>query len=305
MSSGTPPPPPSSQPSLAPLSEPSLIETHRDVSAGGLRLRTTEWSSAQLDAEAEAILVLPGVLTPRLSFRPLAPYLASHFRFITIDLPGLGESEKPSPQRYTYGAANCADALTDLFAGLSLPRAHLIGHGLGGAVALHLAARHPELLRRLALIAPQAHPGPVSPRLRWLLAPLLGGLIFRQIIGPSLFAGFYREHINSRASGELIAERYAAFSPPATRAALISTLRGSLDPRAVIADSRRIRAPSLLIWGRSDRLLPVTWARALAREMPATGVEIIEAGHAPHEEVPATLGPILHRFFSGKRTGST
>lgn len=286
------------------LAETSLQEVHRDVSAGGVRLRTTEWSRAPGDPNLEAIVAFPGVLAPRQSFRGLANQLGQNFRLIAVDFPGFGESEKPSPQRYAYGAATFAEAMLDLFAGLGLGRAHILGHGLGGTVALHLSARHPEVVRRLALIAPSGHPSP-GKYLQLLVAPLVGGLVFRQIIGRSLFSTLYRERVQPNATNETISSYYESFSPPAARAALLATLRGTMDARPVVADSRRIRSATLILWGRGDRLSPVERGRLLSRELPSAGLEILEAGHAPHEEIPELIAPILERFFLGQRAGTS
>ena len=279
-------------------------EVHRDVSAGGLRLRTTEWSSGTVPEGREPIIALPGALAPRLSFRRLALELESQFRFIAVDFPGFGESEKPPPQRFPYGAAHFAEVMLDLFAGLGIPRAHVLGHGLGGSVAIHLAARHPELVRRLALLAPHVGRGAAQSRLQRVVSPLVGGLVFRQIVGRSLFSTFYKERIFTQVSAEELNDYYEAFTPPAARAALLATLRGSSDPRNVIADLRRIRAPQLIVWGHDDRLTPIEEGRFLSREMPSAGLEIVESGHAPHEERPDVVAPILAKFFLGHRAGS-
>lgn len=282
----------------------TAIEVHRDVSSGVVRLRTTEWKAPSLGEDAPAILMLPGVLAPRLSFRPIALELCHAFRVIAVDLPGFGESEKPSPHRYPYGVNAFAEAIADLFGGLELPRAHLLGHGLGGDVALRIATQHPELVRRLALIAPLAHPEGSSLTFRPLLAPVLGGLLLRQLVGRSWFFRIYRDKIWSQAPAEQLNSYYESLSPPAARSALLATLRSSQDSRGLIADSRLVRAPTLILWGRSDRLIPVENGRYLSREMPHAGLEISSSGHAPHEERPNETARILESFFDGQRAGS-
>jgi len=280
------------------------IEVHRDVSSGVVRLRTTEWSGPQVEPNSIAIVALPGVLAPRLSFRSMALQLSSQFRVISVDFPGFGESEKPNVQRYNYGVEAFAEAIADLFAGLGLARAHIVGHGIGGAVALKLAARQPELVKRLALIAPLAHPARAPLGFRSFLGPVIGGLLLRQLVGKTLFFRLYRERVNPDISSEQLQEYYEALSTPASRAALLATLRASQDTRSLIADSRRVRAPTLLLWGRDDRLFPVEHGRYLSREMPQAGLELLTSGHAPHEQCPETTASALAAFFSGHRAGS-
>jgi pimeloyl-ACP methyl ester carboxylesterase len=198
-----------------------------------------------------------------------------------------------------------AEAMADLFGGLSLPGAHVLGHGVGGAVALKLAAHHPELVKRLALIAPLVYP----PRLRWgqsiLLAPVIGGLFFRQMLGRGWFYRIYRDRVHPQASQEELALYYESISSPATRAALLATLRACTDASSVIADSRRVRAHTLILWGLEDRLLPIELGRSLSREMPRAGLELMQSCHAPHEEFPAETARVLSDFFSGRRAGFT
>jgi len=279
-------------------------EMHRDVFSGVVRLRTTEWRGPAVDPQSIPIVALPGVLAPRLSYRPLARRLAETFRFIAIDFPGFGESEKPPKKRYPYGIGAFSEAVFDLFAGLNLGQAHLLGHGIGGSVALKMAARHPESVKRLALIAPLAHPTPSEWGRSALLSPLLGGLLLRQLMGKSGYCRLYRERINPDVTQDVLDEYYETLSEPASREALLATLRGCRETDDLIADSRLVRAPALLLWGRDDRLLPVEHGRTLSREMPSAGLELLSAGHAVHEQQPIETARALSMFFAGQRAGS-
>ena len=278
-------------------------EVHHDVTGAGVRMRVTEWTTPTRDGERYPVVALPGVLAPRTSFRALAQHLHERFRLIAVDFPGFGESEKPSVNRYPYGIPAFADAIADLFGGLGLSRAHVVGHGLGGAVALQLSTRHPELVARLGLIAPLAQPSPRSQLYRALVAPLVGGLVFRQIVGRSAFRSFYLARVNPDATPDQLDEYYESVESPASRAALLATLRACVDTRAVIASSRRVRAPTLLLWGRDDALFPLSLGRRLSREMPSAGLELLPTGHAPHEQAPKRVAEILESFFSGRRAG--
>ena len=108
------------------------IEVHRDVSSAGVRLRCTEWRTLDDGLDKPAITALPGVLSPRYSFAEVARSLADEFRVFAVDLPGFGESEKHSPTRYNYSIPSFMEAIADLFGGLSIPQAHVLGHGVGG-----------------------------------------------------------------------------------------------------------------------------------------------------------------------------
>jgi len=286
------------------VTAPPAIEVHRDVSSAGVRLRTTEWRAPDTDHEATAaVIILPGVLSPRASFKEMAECMVPEFRVIAVDLPGFGESEKHSPARYRYGITSFAEAIADLFGGLGLAQAHVLGHGVGGATALKLAAHHPELVKRLALIAPIVHPPRINRGEQLLLAPVIGGLFFRQMLGKTWFHQIYRDRVNPGVSAQALNHYYESISSPATRAALLATLRACTDGSSVIADSRRVRAQTLLLWGLEDKLLPIELGRSLSREMPQAGLEIMRSHHAPHEELPVETAKVLSDFYSGRRAG--
>ena len=88
-----------------------------------------------------------------------------------------------TPCSLSIGITSFAEAIADLFGGLGLAQAHVLGHGVGGATALKLAAYHPELVKRLALIAPIVHPPRINRGEQLLLAPVVGGLFFDKCSG--------------------------------------------------------------------------------------------------------------------------
>lgn len=307
-------------------------ELSRDVAASGVRLRVAEWpQSGPSDERAEErasldeaprsrpsstrlggpplepatpIVLLHGMFQNRASWQPLVSAAGGRFRFVAPDLPGFGDSEKPGPNRYPYGVEAFSEAVADLFGGLEIGRAHLIGHGVGGAVALHLAARHPELVARLVLIDTLCYPSPLHPKLRLAATPLLGGLLFKQLLGRAAFRAFYRDRIGGRVETALIDNYYESLDSPAGRGALLATLRATLDTRNVVADSRLVHAPTLVLWGRHDRMVPAGHGRRLAKEIPSAGFELVDAGHAAHEEDPEGVWRIIGRFLEGQRAGS-
>ena len=110
------------------------------------------------------VVLLHGLFVDHRIWDGVTAALAEEFRVVAPDLPGFGESEKPGPSRFDYGVDAFAEAIADLYAGLEIGRAALVGHGLGAAIALTVAARHPELVSHLVAGAGDGIPrnGPTS-----------------------------------------------------------------------------------------------------------------------------------------------
>jgi pimeloyl-ACP methyl ester carboxylesterase len=97
---------------------------------------------------------------------------------------------------------------------------------------------------------------------------------------------------------------YAAFNTPAARGSALEALRGTADTDSLTASTRRIQAPTLVVWGRHDTAYPAGYGHRLAREIAGAGFELMDTGHAPHEERPDELSEIVGRFLRNKRNAN-
>lgn len=256
------------------------------------------------EGRGPALVLVHGFLGSHLEYDDIIDALAEHFHIIAPDLPGFGESEKPRPSRYAYGVEAFAEAIADLIAAYGVGRAGVIGHGLGGAVAITLAARYAELVSRLALVAPLCYPFPLGLKLRMLLMPVIGGVIFKQLFGRTLFRSHFKDEVFSARAAVPFARvdtLYRSFNAPSARESAYAVLRAMLDTRPVVASVSRIRQPSLVAWGRDDRVFPASYALKLTRELPDARLELFESGHCPHQERPAEFVAVVREFFEGKR----
>ena len=272
----------------------------RDVTVRGVRIRAVEAGPR----DRPALLLLHGFLTSHLEWTDVIAVLAEQFHVIAADLPGFGESEKPGPARYTYGIEAFAEAMADLVAAFGVGRTHVIGHAMGGAVALTLAAQHAELVQRLVVVAPLVYPFESSLKVRLELYPLFGPVIFKQLYGRGMFRAFFRDEVFG-AGGAMnlsrVDEHYDRFNSPAARESAYATLRALQDTRPLVARLGRVRTPTLVVWGRDDLIFPVALASRLTKDLSDARLEILAAGHSPAEEAPGPFLLTVREFLEGRR----
>ena len=272
----------------------------RDLLGAGVRIRVTERGNAS----KPAILLLHDLFLDSRTWDAVAEDLSSDYYVVTPDLPGFGDSEKPSPRRYSYGIDAFAEALVDLYSGLGLTRASIIGHGLGGAVGITLGARHPELVTRLVLVDAVCNLPPLGRAQRILLLPFLGGFVLKQVLGARAYQHFFSEYLVSSHANIPLARINSFFKPlgvPAGRSSLLATLRATIDVRPVAAHKARLSTPTLVVWGRNDRLQKAAIGQHIARTIHGARFEVLDSGHSPQEECPAQLVAVVRRFLRDER----
>jgi pimeloyl-ACP methyl ester carboxylesterase len=226
--------------------------------------------------------------------------LSERHRVVTPDLPGFGASEKPHPSRFSYSIESYAEVVADLYAGLELGRATLVGHCLGGAVAITLAALHPELVSELVLVSATCEQPRLGAYGRLGLLPVVGGLVLKQLWNRQIFRAFFREQLLAPESGvgaDAIDAYYSAFNEPAARTSAHQTLGAWLDTRPLATRVSGLRLPTLVAWGSHDRIVPASVGLKLARTIHDARLELIDAGHLPQEERPEELASVMLRFF--------
>jgi pimeloyl-ACP methyl ester carboxylesterase len=248
-----------------------------------------------------ALVLLHGLGASIYTWADVIPALAEDHDVVAVDLPGFGGSDIPADLSVSVYPTTVL-ALMDR---LGISRATLVGNSLGGAVAVVLAARHPERVRRLVLIDSAGFN--LEPSRRPMLLRLLGFApvtaaidalpIRRRLVTAALRQVFYDR---SRVTPEKIEEYLAPLARPGTaeamRALLTEPARFGLP--ALI---REVRVPTLIIWGRNDRWIPVADADRFASAIPAARKVVLEeSGHVPQEERPAEVVHLLEEFDPGR-----
>jgi len=264
--------------------------TARHVTVDGTTLRYID------SGRGTPVVFLHGLGASMYAWRKnLEPVARAGYRVIAFDNRGFGFSDKPATG---YDNASYARLTVALLDSLHLPDAVLVGHSMGGAVAAEVAIAHPERVRGLVLIG-SAGLGAREPRLfrvgRW---PLLGPLLFAfrgRGLTERLLQATYADP--RKVSDADVDQYYAPVAEPAYGRALRAVLREfRFDALAGRLD--HIRAPTLVLWGEADRLVPITLGRTLAAGIPrAAFLSVPGAGHSVQEEAPDEVNRLLIRFL--------
>jgi len=254
----------------------------------------------------EALLLLHGMAGSSDTWRSVIPLLARKYRVIAPDLLGHGQSAKP---RSDYSLGAFAVGLRDLLDELGVSRATVVGHSLGGGVAMQFVYQHPDYCERLVLISSGGLGPDVGLTLRLLSAP--GAELVLPVVAPQpvltvgnkLRSWFAAAGIQSPRGGEMW-NAYTSLSDAPTRNAFLRTLRSVVDYRgqAVSALNRlhlKADVPILAIWGDEDRIIPVEHGHAALAARPDSRLEVLPGvGHFPHVERPLEVADLIDDFIT-------
>jgi pimeloyl-ACP methyl ester carboxylesterase len=255
--------------------------------------------------EGPVLLLVHGIAGSCEHWREVVEPLARHHTVIAPDFPGHGASEAGAGD-YSIGAL--ASGLRDLLLALGHEPATLVGHSLGGGVAMQLAYQHPETIERLVLVSSGGLGPEVSPVLR--AAALPGADLFISLtaaagrrVGSAVGHGLAAIGLRPNADVAEVARAYASLEDPSRRAAFLDTLRAVVGTRGqrVDASDRLYLAeavPVLLIWGARDSIIPVRHGEDALRAIPGSQLEVFEdVGHMPQLEASGRFIAVLERFL--------
>jgi pimeloyl-ACP methyl ester carboxylesterase len=226
---------------------------------------------------------------------------------------GHGDSATP---RGDYSLGAHAAVIRDLLASLGIERATIVGHSLGGGIAMVFFWQFPERVERLALVSSGGLGRQVSPLLRSASLPGFRGLV-AAAAHPRVTGGLHTagERLKARGSNlgvqlQSIARALRPLETPGAREAFIQSLRAVIDVRGqrVSAHDRLYlleAMPTLIAWGGRDRTIPIEHGRAAHEAIPNSRfVELPKAAHFPHLEDPEGLARALDEFIAGTEPGA-
>jgi pimeloyl-ACP methyl ester carboxylesterase len=253
------------------------------------------------------IVLIHGMINSSRHWREVALQLAGRYTVIAPDLIGHGDSATP---RGDYSLGAHAAVIRDLLVAIGVERATVVGHSLGGGVAMQFFWQFPERVERLALVSSGGLGPEVSPMLRGAALPGAGSLVWAAA-HPRVMAalGNSADGLERRGRRELATQIRAvvrALGPlerSGGRKAFLETLRAVIDihGQRVSANDRLYLlgpVPSLIAWGSRDRTIPAEHGRRAAEAIPGARFELIDgAAHFPHLERPEALAHTLADFI--------
>src|SRR3954447_10427340 len=256
--------------------------------------------------EGPLLVLLHGIASTADTWSPVVDALAARHTVIAPDLLGHGASAKP---RGDYSLGAYASGLRDLLTALGHDKGTIVGHSLGGGVAMQLAYQFPDRCERLVLVSSGGLGREVHFLLRAASLPgsefVLPVLASNRLLGAGNAMGGFLRRFGLRA-GPDIEELWRGFSSlgdVGARHAFIHSLRAVIDPGGQRVDARdRIylaeRVPTMLMWGERDRIIPVHHGRAAAEQIPGSRFEVFpDSGHFPHRDEPRRFVKVLSDFI--------
>ncbi len=249
---------------------------------------------------APAIIFLHGFGASLHTWEPWARALAADWRVIRYDQPGSGLS--PPDATGIYTDARALQLLEALMDQLGVPRATLVGNSMGGRIAWSFAARQPQRVNQLVLISPDGFESQGFAYDKPAQVPAVLGLMRQVLPRPVLRMNLAPAYADPKALTDELVDRYFdLLRAPGAREAMLQRMRQHVLQNPV-PWLQKITAPTLLLWGEDDKLIPIANADDYTRALPDSRlVRLTGLGHLPHEEDPARSLVPLRAFLDQKQ----
>lgn len=264
----------------------------RDTLVGKVR-----WRSREIDGlGAPPVVYVHGFLSSSATWRKVLGKAAAGRPAIAVDLPGAGLSDRPWP--YDYSAGSQALGLLEFLDAREIRRAVLVGNSMGGAVCLIAAAVAPERVAALVIVDSAFAKVTVPIGFRLLRTPFVGELQLEFLVRP-VMEYTLRHRLYARAdrvTQDTVSDWWDPIPVPGTRRAALAFVRTS--SRGYEGLLSKISAPTLVVWGKEDRLLPAADGMRLASEIRGARLLLLpDAGHVPQEETPDAFADAVAEFL--------
>jgi pimeloyl-ACP methyl ester carboxylesterase len=258
------------------------------------------------------VVLIHGMVNSSRHWESVALGLADRYTVVAPDLIGHGDSATP---RGDYSLGAHAAVVRDVLAAIGIERATVVGHSLGGGVAMQFFWQFPQRTERLVLVSSGGLGHEVSPLLRSVALPGASALL-SVAANPRLVSalGQVGERLRARGSAkgvylQAIARALRPLERPGAREAFLQTLRSVIDVRGQRVSARdRLYLlhgmPTLVVWGERDNTIPLSHGLRAHEAIPGSRFETLaRAAHFPHLEDPDGLAAVLRDFLETTEPG--
>jgi len=244
--------------------------------------------------QGDPLLLIPGLGLTCRTWEEVAPELAQHFSLILLDNRGIGLS---APKRPPRTLADYSADVIELLDHLQLDRVHVLGLSLGGIIAQRVAVDHPSRVNRLVLVSCTDRFSPYLQQTAQLLGHALLRFSWEQFVRMSEMLGTCPEYFD-RENAQVERRIRAKCAGPSNRRGVACQLRCVARSEMEPSDYR-ILAPTLVIAGQDDRLIPSCYARNMAEKIPHSQFVLLpNIGHNPFQECPTEIVSRIAEFLN-------
>ncbi len=260
-----------------------------------------------------ALLLLHGLGCDSTTWTPVMAELSKRFTVIAPDLLGHGASDKPNAD---YSLGGYANGMRDLLTVLGIDRVTVVGHSLGGGIAMQFAYQYPERTERVALISTGGLGPEVTPMIRMLTVPGAGAVIASATVRPlrPIVSGAMRglSRLGTPHTRDLdeVSRIYESLADPSTRMAVRRVTGNVLNwhGQYITMTDRAYLArlmPLMVVWGKQDVVIPVAHAKIAMAYATSAEVHVLDnSGHFPHKDHPEEFCRLLTNFIDAHAPAS-
>ena len=277
-----------------------LVQTPQDRYVQVGQINTRYWTSGD---KGTTVILLHGIGSSVETWAYNISVLAQHHRVYAVDLVGAGRSDKPPA---TYSLTYLAQFVKDFMDALSIECASLIGNSLGGGVVLEFALNFPGKVEKLVLVNSLGLGKEITLTLRLATLPFVGRL-FKPTRSGTALALKQSVYDSTLISNDWVELYYQIATLPRAWEAVVGLIKTNIDLfgvrteiyNTIVDRLPTITAPTLVLWGQQDRILPVTHAAVATKGLPNARVHIFDpCGHWSQVEHSEEFNTLVLEFLA-------